>query len=182
MTEIRNDDVLQAGNFSKDQVNKFSRKMPFLYFLEADEVFRKYNYPCTLAVLAEGIDKNWNWVDYIKRNQHRYKIELHGSSHLWYSKMTEESGYNDLKQAKEKIENTFGIKITTWYVPFGRNNIPEWGDRVCERLGIKMDRPIMKQLPYFWDKLPEGVQCNFHYWDKKQVKQIESIIKSICKR
>ena len=179
---IRNDDVLQVHPVSKQQRKVLKEKGWFERFLEADKVFAEYDYLSILAVLSDGIDVYPNWVDYIKRNIHRFKIELHGSGHLKYVRMNEEKGYNDLKKAKEKIEETFDVKVTTWYVPFGRKNIPEWGHRVCERLGIKMDVPTMKSLPYFWKKKPERKQINFHYWDDKQVKQINKIIKEICQK
>lgn len=180
--EIRCDDVLQSTNFSKDQQKRFIRKMPFLYFMESDRIFKEYNFPCTLAVLSEGIDDCRDWVEYIKRNLHRYKIELHGSSHIWYRKMSEEEGYEDLKKAKEKIEGAFEIKITTWYIPFGRENIPTWGEKVCQRLGIKCDIPTMKQLPYYWNREPKREQINFHYWCEPQCRQIKSIIQTICEK
>jgi len=171
---FRNDDVLQVEPVSKAQRLAWQDRPPFLHFLEADKIFNKYNYPCTLAILSEGIDEFPDWVEYIKQHQSRYIIELHGSSHLKYGSMSREQGKEDLKQAKEEIEDTFKTKITTWYVPFGRKNIPEWGVDVCKELGIKCDIPIEKALPYFYR---QGVRdLNFHYWDRKQVEQVNNIL------
>ncbi len=179
MLNFRNDDVLQNTDFTSYQKKAFKMKSPFHWFLEADKPFAEYNYPCVLAILAEGIGIYKEWVKYIKDNIGRFKIELHGMRHERYKEMTEESGYNELLFAKNLIEQEFKQKITTWYVPFGRSNIPEWGDRVCEKLGIKMDRPTMKQLPYFWDKEPKREQINFHFWSAKQNLQIKNILDKI---
>lgn len=175
--KIRNDDVLQTKSASKSQRKALIEKSFFEWFLEADKIFEEYNYPCTLVVLAEGIDKEKEWVEYIKKNIHRYKIELHGYSHSKYVRMNKEQGKKDLAKAIKKIEDTFKCKITTWYVPFGRKNVPNWGEQVCKELGIKIDIPIEKTLPYFYRK---GIRnINFHFWDLKQINQIDNIIKSL---
>lgn len=178
--EIRNDDVLQSSHLSQRQ-KFFANGKLFEMFLEADKVFEEYNYPCTLAVLAEGIKHCPEWVEYIKKNQHRYKIELHGYSHNHFAQLSEENGKEDLTKAIDLIEKTFDTEITTWYVPFGRKSMPEWGGAVCQRLGIKLDIPTRKTLPVFWLKDKTIPQCNFHYWDFGQVSQIKEIIK-ICRQ
>ena len=176
--EIRNDDVLQSTHLSQRQ-KRVAYNQLFEMFLEADRVFEKYNYPCTLAILAEGIKHCPKWVEHIKKNQHRYKIELHGYSHHHFARLSKENGEEDLRKAIELIEKTFNIRITTWYVPFGRKSMPEWGEDVCQRLGIKLDVPTRKCLPSFWFKDKTIPQINFHYWDKGQVNQVEEIIKSL---
>lgn len=174
--EIRNDDVLQVTHLSQRQKRVANGRL-FEMFLEADKVFEKYNYPCTLAVLGEGIKHCPEWVDHIKKNIHRYKIELHGYVHNHFAQLTEEQGEEDLKKALDLIEKTFNTKVTTWYVPFGRKSMPEWGGAVCERLGIKLDIPTRKCLPVFWLKDKTIPQVNFHYWDLQQCNQIEEILK-----
>lgn len=176
--ELRNDDVLQTLRLSQNQKRVAGDKL-FEMFLEADKVFEKYNYPCTLAVLAEGIINCPEWVEHIKKNKHRYVIELHGYYHHHFGRLSEEEGEKDLKEAIDLIEKTFDTKVTTWYVPFGRKSMPEWGGAVCERLGIKLDIPTRKVLPFFWFKDKTIPQVNFHYWDKHQVKLVEEILKTI---
>ena len=167
------DDLLQTSHFSSHQKKVFQYKSPFEWFLEADKVLG--DYPCILAVLSEGIT-DLKWVEYIKQNIYRYKIELHGSAHLKYIGMSKDELLRDLSEAISKIEGTFGQKITTWYVPFGRKNIPTCGDEVCDILGIKMDRPTRKILPYYWLRYKDFNQVNWHYWDKIQIRQVEAII------
>ena len=165
MLEIRNDDVLQVGWSSFHHYCRLINKSSWEWFLEADKIFEKYNYPCTLVVLADGIEKLPHWVEHIKKNQHRYKIELHGSSHHYYCNMTEEEGYKDLLHAKEKIEKEFNVKIESWYVPYGKRKFPKWGPKVCKRLGINFD-VVGRDVK----------QYKFHYWHKGQVEKVKKTI------
>lgn len=187
--QIRNDDILQATLWTK-QGRKYliqyreGGKTPFELFLEADKPFEQYQHPCILAVLSEGIEVYSEWVDYIKKNKHRYQIELHGSKHFYYCDMSEQEGEKELKMAKEKIEDTFETKISTWYITFGKRKAPEWGQRVCDRLGIIYDYPMTKRDAELWLKnyyMKSGLypfnHINFHYWHPAQRQDIAEVIK-----
>jgi hypothetical protein len=186
LPEIRNDDVLQCSLFTNEQKKAAKKKSMFEWFLEADELFEKYDYPCTLVVLEEGLNNEPKWVEHIKKNIHRYKIELHGLTHVNYQTLNKEDLFENLFWSKKRIETEFGIKISTWYLPFGRCCIPEFGTEVCRELGMKMDIPLQKTLPKFW---LEGYrrkgespfpQVNFHYWYKPQIEQIKIILDLLC--
>jgi len=166
MLEIRNDDVLQVGWSSFHHYCRLLKKTSWEWFLEADKIFEEYNYPCTLVVLADGIDKLPHWVEHIKKNQHRYKIELHGSSHHRYDKMTAEEGLKDLQQARKKIEKTFNIKIENWIVPYGKRSAPDWGEEVCKKMGIG----------YVLTRGNNKYRV-FHYWHEGQVDKVKRLIK-----
>ena len=188
--EIRDDDVLQY-HFWTRQSRKYLKewreggKTPFELFLEADKPFAEYNYPCILAMLSDGIDYYPEWVEYIKKNKDRYIIELHGSSHYFYCELTEEQGEKELRMAKDKIEQTFETKISTWYVTFGKKKAPEWGQRVCDRMGIKYDIPNTKRDGDLWLKnyyhkgetIYPFYHINFHFWHPEQRKDIAEVIK-----
>ena len=182
LLEIRADDVLQSCMFSQFQKRALWKKTFFKYFKEADQVFKKYNYPCILAICAEGIDKEPEWVDYIKENIARYKIELHGNFHSNYRFMGRVVGKRELRAALNKIEKTFKFRPTTWYLPWGRKGAPDWGEEVCKELGIKYDLPIRKLDARFWlrgykEGVPPFFHINFHFWSKEQVKNIEKVLK-----
>ena len=167
---MRNDDVLQVKVFS-DKMGKAQRVQSlFEWFRETDQVFEKYNIPCILSVLSEGIEVYPEWVSYIKNNLHRFQIELHGFQHDFYNDMSAEEGYRNLKQAREEIEDTFNIKITTWYVPFGKKKFPVWGKEVCDKLGIDFDVTGNNK----------GNQRYFHYWYKKNQDSICKLLEGIC--
>lgn len=183
---IRNDDVLQVRyNITKHQGYDLDGRTTWECFQEADKVFEEYQYPCLLAVLTEGIDTQPEWVAHIKKNLHRYEIQMHGSKHHYYAEMSEEEGLKDLSEAKKKLEDTFGVNITKWYKPFGRKSCPEWADRVCEKLGITHDKELGKHGVKLWLKgyrhlgKPPFPHTNFHYWNRPQVKIVKEIIE-IC--
>ena len=168
MSELRMDDVLQVNPGSAHHCYRLRNKTPWEWFLEADSVFEEYDYPCILTLLSEGIDHYPKWVKHIKKHQHRYKIELHGSFHHQYKQFTAEKALKDLRGAKDKIEKEFNIKVTTCYVPYSykkRKGFPDWGQEVCDKLGIEFD--VTKKERQFI----------FHYWHKEQVEKAHKIVK-----
>ena len=180
--ELRNDDVLQSQRITKHQQIAMEGRDLFDLFLECDKIFEKYNYPCTLLILSEGIDVYPEWVEHIKKNLHRYKLELHGTLHYNYKYLSREQVKKELAEAKEKIERTFGVKLTTWYMPFGRKGKHEDGDAICKELGLLEEKQTQKIDIRFWtnhytkyntSKFP---QANFHYWCNHQRKQVEKIL------
>ena len=170
MFELRDDDILEIGFGSAHHAYRLRVKNAWEWFKEADKVFEEYNYPCTLAVLSEGIDYWKEWVEHIKRNLHRYKIELHGSKHHYYDNMSMEEGLGDLKKARDLLEKEFKTPITTWYVPYGKRHYPKWGEEVCDKLGLNFDAT----------KNPNRI-FNFHYWHKEQVEEINEMVKNLCR-
>lgn len=171
MVEFRNDDILQVEIFSKKHMRRMSSETAFSSFLKADEIFAKYQYHCTLVVLSEGIEYYPEWVDHIQRNQWRYKIELHGSKHYYYENWSPADAIKDLHEARNKIEETFRCKITTWYVPYGKRHFPVWGEDICNRLGLNFDQ-INNPFPLY----------RFHYWHEGQVEKVRQLIEEDVKR
>ena len=182
MIEIRNDDILQSTMFSRTQRKVLETKSLFDYFLEIDKYFEKYNYPCILAVISEGIDKCPEWVEHIKKNISRYKIELHGKYHRYYGESSANELENELREAKEKIENTFNVKVSKWYVPFGRKGRHQNGEEVCSILGITQEIPLDKVDAEIWLERYKKTgaspfnHLNFHSWALGQNSYVEKIL------
>lgn len=163
--EVRNDDVLIYKGLTPSMKNGTRIKTFYEWFVEVDKWFEERNYPTILTVLADGIDVYPEWVEYIKQRQHRFKIELHGHTHMNYKNMSEEEAIKLLKEAKEKVEKTFNTKVTRWFAPFSKLGFPEWAERVCKKLDMGFhtkDNPI----PHFY----------FHYWNTRSVKKIKWVI------
>lgn len=179
--EIRNDDVLQTMKTTTAHQRADLRHRSLMEtFIEADRPFATYNYPCTLAVLAEGLISEGEWVYFIKKNIDRYKIELHGFEHKNYSSMSEGLLWKELSVAKARIEDVFNVRITTWYPPFGRKGENPHGPAVCERLGMEQYKQVGKVDAKLWLKNPDKYpHVNFHYWNDAQVKTVSQIIKGI---
>ena len=179
---IRADDVLQTSLFTKTQRVALQDKSMFEWFLDIDKEFEKYNYPMILAVLSEGIDTEHEWVEHIKKNKHRYIIELHGGQHLKYGRLSREDLFNDLYWSKLKIEKAFNVKVSTWYVPFGRKGRNAYAEEVCKALEINLGIPDRKVDAKLWfnDKALEHV--NFHYWREDQNNHVKEILKQLCQK
>lgn len=174
---IRNDDVLQIAGMTKHQLADMRGRTLFECFLEADKVFEKYNHECLLAINAEGIDVEHEWVEHLKKNKHRYVFELHGFRHVNYRNMPREHVKDELRTAIERINETFDVEVTTWYPPWGRKGEHLEGKAICEELGIKMYEQYGKVDARLWLKAPDKYShVNFHYWNDKQVKTVEQIL------
>ena|SRR3990167_6607062 len=187
LVEIRNDDVLQPFPSTKHMRRLTQEKSLFEYFMEADEVFEHYNYPQILACVAEGVHQQ-KWVEHIRKNRHRYKIELHALYHVNYRKFPDDLLFLNLSAAKRMLEDTFECEVTKWYLPFGRKGVPPNGDEICEKVGIKMDHQLDRKIDserwmiyYNKSKRTEvpWEHVNFHYWYEPQVKGIKKILE-IC--
>ena len=175
--EIRCDDILQVSGISKHQAIQINKDTLFDLFKKADIGFALHQYPCILAICAEGISRYPYWVDYIRRMKHRFQIELHCNKHQNYKFLPREKIKSELKKAIDKIEKTFDCKITTWYPPKGRKGEPEDKDKICEELGIKCFQQKGKVDAKLWLKNPEKYpHINFHFWHKGQVETINKIL------
>src|SRR3990167_7121654 len=134
--EIRIDDVLLHEEKTYVMKKALAYGSYFEQFKKFDKFFEKHGVMTTLAICADGISEYPEWVEYIKKNKHRYKIEMHCLTHLNYRNRTAEFGIKHLAEAKKKIEMTFGVKVTRWYTPFAIRGYPNWGHRVCKKLKI----------------------------------------------
>lgn len=162
--EIRCDDVLLLNNLTGSMKNSLRYNSFFGHFLLFDKFLEDHDLHCILTVMAEGIIAYPEWVQYIKLRKYRYTIELHGYSHYYYKGMSEEEAYLSLSTARDMIEKAFDVKVTRWYVPFGRHFFPEWSLRVCERLGLK-----------FHTKGGTTAHKYFHYWNSRSRLQLEDL-------
>lgn len=164
--EIRCDDVLLLNNLTGSMKNSLRYNSFFGHFLLFDKFLEDNNLHCILTVMAEGIEAYPEWVQYIKLRKHRYTIELHGYSHHYYKGMTEDEAYVSLFKAKILIEEAFDVKVSRWYVPFGRHFFPTWSLSVCERLGIKFHTRGGTTRHYY-----------FHSWNSRDRIRLQELYK-----
>lgn len=164
--EIRNDDVLLVGTLTPVMKIALREKSFFEWFKESDKFFEENNIPCTLAILAEGIDIYPEWVEYIKQRKHRFKIEMHGWHHTNYASMPKDYAVKLLKEAKKKIEETFDVKVDRWYAPFSKKGFPEWWQKTESLIGVKFHTKGNPKRHFY-----------FHYWNEKSVNKIKGICK-----
>lgn len=163
--EWRIDDVFIVNHLTGSMKISLRFNDFFGHFKEMDKILAKYDTPCILSVLAEGIEIYPEWVAYIKERMYRYTIEMHGFDHQRFSTISEEEGYRQLAKAKEMIEKEFKVKINNWFVPF--KSFPKWGVRVCDRLGIR-----------FHEKGSLRRHITFHYWNSRDRAHMAKIIRT----
>lgn len=169
--EIRNDDILIYENLTPSMCRARKEKSMFEWFKETDRWFEERNITMILAVLADGIEPFPEWVEYVKERKHRYRIELHGHTHINFRHILDEDKIYDLiMPAKEKVENAFGVEVTRWYTPFGRRGFPggtaEIGMRVCERMGIRFHTKGNGPIPHRY----------FHFWNTKSINTMKELL------
>ena len=168
--EIRFDDVLLYGSLTGSMKNSLRHNTFFGHFKEADKILVEYDFPCIMAIVARGIEEYPEWVQYVKERQSRYTLALHCWDHHYHHTQDEEEAYGELAKARDKIEETFGVKLERWYVPFGRMFFPEWGIRMAERLGLK-----------FHTRGGTIRHRYFHYWNSRDRNQLKLILNNYVK-
>ena len=96
--------------------------------------------------------------------------------------MTKERLREELSIAKDRIEQTFETKVSTWYLPFGRRGENVYGEEVCRELGIIYDKQTQKINAGIWlhrykkKGISEFPHANFHYWYQPQVDVVNEIL------
>ena len=94
-----------------------------------------------------------------------------------YKNVTRKVLMYDLQRAKKLIEDTFYVRVTTWYPPFGRKGEHVEGRDVCEKLGLEHYEQVGKVDAKFWFKDPEMYpHVNFHYWNDGQVETVKKLL------
>ncbi|HUU87630.1 MAG TPA: sulfotransferase [Candidatus Glassbacteria bacterium] len=161
-------DVLQSDRFAASQLLELKKKKFFDSFKEVMESLEGYK--IILLVVASGIDRNPEWVEYIKAHP-EWKVECHCWYHEDYTRADESRVYEDLKRAKQKIEETFN-QICEWYYP-PRNKYNEKTDKIAESLGMKTFkkyRKIRLVRPYSFKWI------DMHYWHPENRIKLKTII------
>jgi len=141
---------------------------PFEWFKLGSEGWQ--DYPIILAVIADGIDSNPEWVKYIK-NFPKWRVECHGWDHRDYRKTSIEEGVELLKRAKDKIEHAFDQEVKEFYPPWMRHS--EVTKKQSELAGLK--EVIEDNIPNRWLLDTNTPHFYFHYWSKLHIDQMENI-------
>ncbi len=167
-------DVLQTQNLSSIQKGELEKKSYFELFKEALDPFEKTKgIKVVLLVVAEGISKHPDVVEYIKRHAH-WRIGCHGLHHEDYSKKGYEETLKDLSLAQEKIEKTFYKPVSIFVPPWKKYNKDT--ERVCKELGMKIDLDKFFSIKHLnVKKIANYDRLDIHYWwssDRKKINQL----------
>lgn len=169
---FRVDDVLQSKNFSPAQLESLAKKTMFEWFKEATEPFK--GKPLTLAIVAEGIDSQPGWVDYIKAHP-EWEPQVHCWKHQTYKVLPYKEIVRLLKKAKKKIDETFGVETIEFIPPKLAYN--DKTQKAAKEVGLRENR--LRYTPRHWLKDKTIKSIYFHYWDLKQIKKVKKMLKEV---
>lgn len=169
LPRIRIDDVLQSTNFSPAQLAALE-VMPFFEWFKYSALMFDGLY-VKLAIVAEGIDKNPEWVELIK-SQKNWEVQVHCWEHKSMNGLFYEDVYKEIKDAKEKIQDTFHQKVVEFYPP--KHKYSNMMMMACDALDLSL--MVEKNIPEHYIQSNQITSIYYHFWNPKQIKEIERII------
>ena len=172
---IQIDDVLQSRNFSATQIRRVQVKSMFEWFKLATENLEDRK--ITLAIVAEGIDSQPEWVEYIKAHP-KWIPQVHCWEHRNHKFMQYWEVTEHLKRAKYKIDETFNCNTTQFIPP--RLYSSSATKEAARSVGLEEVRIRNKPKNYLFDKTVKSVFL--HYWDPRDIKYVNKIIKDLTEK
>jgi len=115
------------------------------------ELLHKYEIKGTFFVLGMVAERFPKLVKQIADGGH--ELGIHGYNHLRFFKMTPELAFNELSDAKKRVEDLTGFEVQGHRAPaFSITPETKWGLDVIARAGFKYDSSIMpvKGKRYGW--------------------------------
>ena len=164
--EFRCDDLFIGKRLTGSMKNSLRYNSFFGHFLAFDHILEQHGAHCIMTIVADGIELYPEWVAYVKRNKHRYTLQLHCWSHLDHQNLTAEEAFEQLNRGRNLIEETFDVRVSRWYVPFGRVRFPEWSLEVCKRLGLEFHTSGGTARHHY-----------FHYWNSADRERLRGILR-----
>ena len=124
-----------------------------------------------MAVIAEGIDKNPEWVQMIKDHKN-WEVQCHGLEHKVMKHMSYQDLYLELKHAKEKIQDTFHQKVVEFYPP--KHYYSEAMLKACSELGMSL--MVERNITGHWFEDKTITSVYYHFWSPRQIEEAERIL------
>ncbi len=163
-------DVLQYSKFGPSQCLQRKKRSFFDLFKDFMKIVEGQK--IVLLIVAGGIDKHPEWVEYIKQHP-EWKVECHGWEHEEYPGKTEGKIYQELICAKKKIEETFGQKCTEFFPPRRKRNEKVFS--ACEKAGLTIHKNYCAPGSYIRDPYKRA-QIDFHFWYMPDHKHANTVL------
>ena len=157
---IRIDDVLQTKHLTVAQLKAMKTHSLFEWFKLATKVDKPY----ILAVVAEGIDSQPEWVEYIKAHP-QWEVQCHGWEHILYCRLPKDRIVEELKRARKKIEKTFNRTVSKYYPPKMKYNDKSY--EAAREAGMEETRERWTLKHYLDGEVENPNEVYFHYWSPK---------------
>ena len=143
-----------------DDIAAITRGARLEQLCRVDDCFQDVGVLHTIAVIAEGIDRNPDLIAAIKARGMR--VQLHAWSHKDLSDDAESRA--QLPRAVELLTAIFGDRPTVLYPPWNRTSPELEAAAAALGLTVSTKKVSLEQYLRFRGNVAEDV-VNFHYWD-----------------
>lgn len=157
---IRIDDVLQTKWLTFPQLDAVKVRPMFEWFKMTTQVDKPY----ILAIVAEGIDSQPEWVEYIREHP-QWELQCHGWEHILYCRLPKTTIVEELKRAKEKIEKIFNRDVQKYYPPKMKYN--DVSRKAAKEAGMEETRERWTLKQYLDKEVENPNEIYFHYWSPR---------------
>lgn len=173
--------LMKAVTFSYDDAVESDKKLL--------EIFNKYNMKGTFNINSGMIDGPymWQYKDFevcrmnsknidLKELYRGHEVAVHGTKHLWPSKLSESEMKEEFLDDKNALEKYFGCEITGMAYAFG-----DYNDTVVEylkKIGLRYARGIVSNHSFDLQSDLLRFQPTCHHNDEKLMELCEQFIKS----
>ncbi len=161
-------DVLQSTLFSPNQLNALKEKSFFEWFKECMEILEGKD--VTLAIVAEGIDSQPEWVEYIKQHP-EWSLQVHAWEHRTMTRLSDKEFVRHLTMAKNKIQETFDIDPGIYFPPklkWTKNT-----DNIAESIGLREHHNRWRPAHWLSDHTIKEIYI--HFWNANDLAIIKKI-------
>jgi len=144
-------------------------------FKRVHEIFIEHNVVHTIAVIASGIEKNQELIEYIKMNSWLMDVQLHCWEHIDYSQ-NESDIYEHMRLSRRIFKRVFGEYPKVFYPPW--NKATQFLIDKMKDFHMELSNEKVSLSQYIRTKggVNEKV-VNFHYWADEEVIQLEPALK-----
>lgn len=136
------------------------------------DLLSEYKVSGTFFILGQVAEHYPELVKEIHQNGH--EIGVHGYDHYRFNNMSREQAYDQLKRAKELLENLTGKAVKGHRAPaFSINHSTRWGLELLSELGFDYDSSIMpcKAVNYGWEGFSKDI-CRVRFNEGRELIEV----------
>jgi len=164
---LRDDDI-----FLTESPTQGRQLYNFEKFKTVHEYIASKGHKHAIAIIAAEIENYPELRDYILKRKDEFIFGVHGWAHTHYIKWSFENTALSLERAKNKIEETFDVKVEWFFPPW--NEVSPDVLIGATRAGLDTNRSQTSTTG--WLKGERADTICFHYWNDGQFGELKKII------
>jgi len=144
------------------------------------QLLDKYETYATFFVLGKVAEDFPQLIKQIAKQGH--ELGIHGYDHLKFHEINRKQARDQLKRAKDLVENISGMKVHGHRAPaFSINESTKWAFEILTELGFTYDSSIMpcKATHYGWEGFSKDI-CNLRLTDGSSLYEVPMSTLQIC--